>query len=166
MVWLIAGLPATAVVAGLTTYFIAAHEPDSLVRADYRKEGFAVVEKTTAADARAAQLGIVARLTMRGEHLELSLKSLMPTLPERLGLTVIHPTMASQDLHVDLVRAAPGVYAARLPGLGEGKRILVLEPDDRAWRVSGQWMAPFSGLTELAANGTKNPAPTNPSTHP
>lgn len=160
MVWLIAGLPATAVVAGFTTYFIAAHNPDSLVKDEYRKEGFALVEKSSAADQRAASLGLLARLTSRDGQLLVTLKSREKTEPGRLALTIIHPTRESQDMHILLGRSSGETYAATLPNLGSGKRILVLEPEDRTWRITGQWQAPFSGMTEMAAVAT------NPSTHP
>lgn len=160
MVWLVAGLPATAVVASFITYFIAAHDPDSLVRADYRKEGFALVEKTTDADEKATGLGLIARISVKDGHLEVTLKSRLASYPERVALTIIHPTKENQDIHILLEKPIGNAYRANIPDLGHGKRILVLEPEDRTWRVTGQWMAPFSGMTELAA------AATNHSTHP
>ena len=108
MVWLIAGLPATAVIAGFTTYFIAAHEPDSLVRAEYRKEGFALVEKTTAADTLAAELGLFARMTADNGRLEVTLKGRLSTTPERVALTIIHPTRESRDIALVLARSGGG----------------------------------------------------------
>jgi hypothetical protein len=157
MVWLIVGLPATAVVASIATYFIAAHDPDSLVRADYRKEGFALVEKTTQADRLAAELGLVARMAVNNGKLELDLKSRLDTVPARVSLTIIHPTQESQDIHLLLEPSGAGSYVATAPDVGSGKRILVLEPEDRAWRITGRSMAPFSGITELAAV-VKNPS--------
>jgi len=160
MVWLIAGLPATAVVAGFATYFIAAHEPDSLVKSEYRKEGFALVEKTTEADRHAASLGLLARLSSREGQLVLTLKGREQVAHARLALTIIHPTKESQDMHLLLDRSSGESYIATLPELGSGKRILVLEPEDRTWRITGQWQAPFSGMLEMAA------VTTIPSTHP
>ena len=40
--WFLIALPATVVVAGLTTWWIAAHKADSLVVDDYYKEGLAI----------------------------------------------------------------------------------------------------------------------------
>lgn len=42
MVWLIAGLPAAAVLAGLTTVMIASHHADQTVDESFHKEGLAV----------------------------------------------------------------------------------------------------------------------------
>ena len=160
MVWLIAGLPATAVVASFITYFIAAHDPDSLVKADYRKEGFAVVAPASAADKAAAALDLSARLMTKNGQMELVLRGHLAGTPRQLALNIVHPTQEKQDIHVLLEHSHELSYIAPAPDMGSGKRILVLEPVDRTWRITGQWMAPFSGMTELVA------AASNPSTHP
>ncbi len=160
MVWLIAGLPAIAVVASFTTYFIAAHDPDSLVTQGYRKEGFAVVAPPTPADQKAAALGLSARIYVRNGQMEVVLHEQLVDMPKQLALTIEHPGRENQDLHILLARAQELSYIAPAPAMGSGKRILVLEPEDRAWRIRGQWMAPFSGMTELVAVANI------PSTHP
>jgi uncharacterized protein len=160
MVWLVAGLPATAVVASFTTYFIAAHDPDSLVKADYRKEGFAVVATATEADKTAAALGLSAYLTARNGQMEVVLRGHLATRPKQLALNIVHPSKENQDIHILLAQSRELSYIAPAPDTGSGKRILVLEPEDRTWRITGQWMAPFSGMTELVVEGSK------PSTHP
>ncbi|PIV87579.1 MAG: hypothetical protein COW48_10750 [Hydrogenophilales bacterium CG17_big_fil_post_rev_8_21_14_2_50_63_12] len=160
MVWLVAGLPATAVIASFTTYFIAAHNPDSLVKADYRKEGLAVVSQLTDADKAAAAMGLIAHLSVRNGQIEVTLKGRLTATPRRVSLNIVHPTQDNQDIHILLDRSHDLSYIVPVPNTGSGKRILVLEPEDQAWRISGQWMAPFSGMTELVAEGSK------PSTHP
>ena len=160
MVWLIAGLPATAVIASFVTYFIAAHDPDSLVNSEYRKEGFAVVAPAGEADRAAAALGLSARMTIRNGRMELVLRGQQTTRPMRLALSIVHPTQAKHDVQIILVHSHGLSYIAPDPELGSGKRILVLEPEDRSWRITGQWMAPFSGMTELVAEASKT------STHP
>lgn len=160
MVWLIAGLPAIAVIASFITYFIAAHDPDSLVKSDYRKEGFAVVAPASEADKAAAALGLSARLTARNGQMELVLRGNLAAKPKQLILNIVHPTKERQDAHIILVHSYELSYIAPATDTGSGKRMLVLEPEDRAWRITGQWMAPFSGMTELAAEAS------NPSTHP
>lgn len=160
MIWLIAGLPAIAVAASITSYFIAAHDADTMVKSSYRKEGFAMVAPTTPADKAAATLGLSARLTVRNGQMELVLRGDLPAGPKRLGLNIVHPTLENQDIHILLAHSHEMSYIAPVPELGSGKRVLVLEPEDRAWRITGQWMAPFSGMTELVAEASKSP------THP
>ncbi len=160
MVWLIAGLPAIAVIASFITYFIAAHEPDSLVREEHRKVGLAMVAPLNAAEQTAAAMGLSARLTSQDGRLELTLRGGLPGQPKQLALNIVHPTQENQDLHILLAHSHELSYIAPAPEMGSGKRILVLEPEDRTWRITGQWMAPFSGMTELVAEGS------TPSTHP
>ena len=161
MVWLIAGLPATVVIAAFVTYYIAASHPDPLVKADYQKEGLAWVEKVNAADQLASRLGLRARLTSTEGLLLVSLAGREPLdAPAHLVLTVVHPTRDSQDVRLSLERSTENTYLARLPDLGEGRRDLVLESADGTWRMTGQWQAPFAGIVEMAAKSSHS------STHP
>lgn len=159
MVWLIAGLPATAVVASVTTYFIAAHEPDSLVKTEYRKDGFAI-SQVTDPDRLAAKLGLAAQLSVNEGQLRVTLRGGTGVRPEHINLSLVHPTQENQDIHVVLVRSRDLSYLAPLPDSGAGKRILILEPEDRTWRIAGQCVIPLAGMTELVAEAK------NPSTHP
>lgn len=160
MIWLIAGLPLTAVVAGISTYMIAANNQDSLVREGYRKEGFAVTAPLDEATRTALSLGIAARLEIKGDKIHLQLKGGPEAMPEHLSLNIVHPTREKEDMHILLAHARDLSYIAAAPAVGSGRRILFLEPEDGSWRINGLWMAPFSGATELDAL-TKNP-----STHP
>ncbi|MDD5389653.1 MAG: FixH family protein [Gallionellaceae bacterium] len=160
MVWMVIGLPAIAVVGSFTSYYFAARDPDGLVKADFRKEGFAVMAPSSAADKAAAALGLSARLITRNGQMELVLRGHLTSNPPRLALNIVHPSRENQDIHILLAHSRELSYIAPAPDLGSGKRILVLEPEDRAWRITGQWTAPFSGMTELVAGASK------PSTHP
>ena len=60
--WFIIALPATAVVAGLITLYIATVNRDTLVKDDYYKEGLAL-NQDLARSRRAADLGITADLS-------------------------------------------------------------------------------------------------------
>jgi hypothetical protein len=159
MVWLITVLPLTAVVAGVATYFIAAHEPDSLVRTEYRKEGFAVAQVSDR-DRLAASLGLAARLSVLDGQLRVELRGGLGAGPERLHLSLVHPTRENQDMRIVLTRSHESFYVAPVPDAGTGKRTLILEPEDRAWRITGQCATPISGMTELVAEAK------NPSTRP
>jgi len=160
MVWLIVTLPAIAVVASFTSYYFAARDPDPMVRDEYRKEGFAVLAPASEAAKAAAALGLSAQLSASNGRLELRLRGHLAARPEQLALSIVHPTQDKQDLHLLLAHASELSYVAPAQNAGSGKRILVLEPLDRSWRITGQWTAPFSGMTELVAQTS------NSSTHP
>lgn len=158
MVWLIIALPASAVLAGLATVYIAYRDPDDLVKTDYVKSGMTVVAPRDALDA-AARMGLAGSLIYQEGTLSLRLDRLGQAA-DTLTLTMVHPTQAELDQQIPLTAAGGGTYQARIELTGQGRRQLILEPPDHAWRLEGEWHAPFTEETRLHA-GTHNP-----STHP
>lgn len=151
MVWLVIGLPFSAVVAGIATVMIARDNADSLVKEGYIKEGF-TVRQTLDADKLAMQLGITADLKVRDDILAIRLTSSVAQLtPSSLHLTLAHPTDASQDASLTLFRGGDGVYLTRVPAFTDAKRTLILEADDRTWRLIGTWATPFPDDLRLTA---------------
>jgi hypothetical protein len=63
--WFLISLPATAVIAGLATYYIAARGFDGPVVADYYKQGLAINEELGRSH-RARDLGIEAKVALDG----------------------------------------------------------------------------------------------------
>lgn len=158
MVWLIIALPVSAVVAGIATVFIAAHDPDDLVKADYVKSGMAVVAPRDALE-KAAQMGISAKATYHGGKLEMRVDG-QDQLSETLNLVLVHPTQEKLDQQIPLTAVGQGKYQAQVELTGQGRRHLILEPPDHVWRLEGEWLAPFNEETSLHAGAQ------NPSTHP
>lgn len=147
--WFLLALPLSAVVGGLITVWIAAREPDALVSEDYYKEGMAVYQ-VLEREARARALGVRATLHVRDGRLWVELGGDLGAPPARLNLYITHPTLATQDTVISLVREPAGRYVAVLPDFDSaGRRRLRLEPEDRTWRLNGQWTAPFSGTLQL-----------------
>ena len=110
-VWLMIGLPASAVIAGITTVFIAAHEPDSLVVDNYYKDGLAineVIEK----DRKAVEMGLGARLEFGNSGVRLYMQSPEPIAEGPLTLRLVHPTRAEQDQELVLVPFGDNYYEA------------------------------------------------------
>lgn len=160
MVWLVAGLPATAVVAGITTVVIAFENQDSLVKANIHKEGLIFVAKGTdhagANPPWAASAN--ARLDASG-NITVELAGQSQTLPQVMDLDIVNDDESGHDITLRLVRSGQA-YQAHLPDTGMGKRQLVLQPEDRAWRLSGEWQAPDPGEVKLVAEAPHS------STHP
>jgi hypothetical protein len=63
--WFLISLPATAVVAGLITFYLAARGWDGPVANDYYKQGLAINEELTRSS-RAAELGVTASVKLSG----------------------------------------------------------------------------------------------------
>lgn len=158
MVWLIIALPVSAILAGIATLFIAAHDPDDLVRAEYVKSGMTVVAPRDALE-KAAQMGISATAVYRDGTLEMRVAG-QDRLSTTLNLTLVHPTQAKLDQQIPLTAVGQGKYQARIALTGQGRRHLILEPPDHVWRLEGEWRAPFIEETSMRAGAQ------NTSTHP
>lgn len=159
MVWLIIALPLSAVVAGIATVFIAAHDPDDLVKEQYSKTGM-TVNAADDADRMAARMGLVAQAQYRGDVLEVVLGGNLPS-EQKLVLHVVHPTRADMDTQIPLLPVGQGKYQARTLLQGQGNRYITLEPTSQEWRLRGEWRAPFDEEMSLRPTGVQNP-----STHP
>lgn len=159
MVWLIIGLPAAAVIGGLLTVWIAARDPDSLVAEDYYKQGLAI-HQTLEREARARALGLVAEVRSEGHELRVDLHGRVDRYPDRLVLTLVHPSRAEQDRVIDLVGVAAGEYRGTLPSMSPGPRRLILLPQAKDWRLTGRGEVPFSAPLRLEAVAEDSP------THP
>lgn len=99
--WFLISLPAIAVIAGLTTYFIAARGFDGPIVADYYKQGLAINEELGRSE-RARSLGIEAQITLGGlavgEQVRIELTAAQPLPPEAaLRLRLIHPGRRDAD---------------------------------------------------------------------
>ena len=146
--------PAAVVVAGVVTAWIAVSTHDGLVADDYYKQGLAVNQKLARLDAAAA-MGLEGRLRLGAGGAELRLGSRVGApLPERLRLTLAHPTRAGEDRKV-LLDGRDGHYAGELPALGPGRWQVAIEDEAANWRLAGSMLLPDSPETLLLAAGRR-----------
>lgn len=135
--WVLILLPASVVVASLTTAWIAFSAPDPVVRDEYDRNGFEVTmrlaqDQRARDDAMEADIGFEA-----GGGARLRLRS-RGALPEALALHLVHPTDAAQDTVLMFSREADGHYSATA-SRPQGRRYLQLEAAGEAspWRLRG-----------------------------
>ena len=143
--WFIMALPATAVVAGLYTVWIAMQTTDSLVvQSD---DGMNVVtERNTAAEREASRLGLSALVDINpdtGAVVVTVLSAANAELPDSLSLGMRHPTMASRDGNVEMLRAMPNSrgeasWAGHFLTPPSGRHFMTLSSAD-TWRISAEW---------------------------
>lgn len=145
-VWLLIALPLTAVIAGMVTLYLAIVSSDGLVVDDYYRRGKAI-NRDLARDQAAAdhQLHAALDYTAAQNLFTLILQAQDYTLPQAVGLSVLHPTMAGRDQVVTLVHQGAGHYAGAAADLAPGNWYIQLEADD--WRLSGS--LPVPGTTPL-----------------
>ncbi|HOA95343.1 MAG TPA: FixH family protein, partial [Quisquiliibacterium sp.] len=137
--WLLISLPASAVVAGFITLWLAATTNNSLVVDDYYKEGKAI-NLQLARDRVATQMGLTGTLSRAPDgtaRLELAATGGSP-LPDTVTVRLVHATRAEQDMTLSLQAVRAGVYAARGTTLPQAGRWNVhVEDPGSSWRLVG-----------------------------
>ena len=151
--WFLMSLPATAVIAGIATVWIAARSADGLVVGDYYKAGLAI-NQTLARDEAARTLGLSATLAGDGKTLTLTLDGRLAAYPDTLSLTLAHPTRQGEDQTLTLGHTGNGHYRAAMPALADGKWQLQLSDVAGNWRLAGMLHTPFNQPARFAAAGS------------
>jgi hypothetical protein len=147
--WFLISLPATAVIAGSITFYLAAKGWDGPVANDYYKQGLAINEELTRST-RARELGVAATVKLSGlavgERVRVELLAAQP-LPAEVALRVrlIHPGRREADRLAVLSRVDVGADGRSAVYAGEWQQG---EADPRlaqhvvAWQVvleTPQW---------------------------
>ncbi len=148
-VWLLIALPMTAVIGGMITIYLAVSSADGLVVDDYYKRGKAI-NRDLARDEAAARYGLEGRLALAaaGEEVSLSLTPVDGGWPDRVRLSLLHPTRAGFDQVIELLHAGGGSFRGRIKALAQGHWYVLLEGVD--WRLSGTLAVPQSAALILA----------------
>jgi hypothetical protein len=149
--WFLMSLPATAVIAGLTTAWLAYSTADGLVVGDYYKAGL-VINQTLARDDAARALGINATLKEEDGALVLMLGGRLQAYPEPLTLSLAHPTHQGRDRTLIFHHAGGGHYRAAITTMPAGKWHAQLTGAASAWRLSGVLFFPFDQPVTLSAS--------------
>ena len=149
--WFLIAFPASAVVAGIITIFIAINSSDGLVKDDYYKAGLGI-NRTLERERHAATLGLSATVEWQPQQQQVSLQiqARQPIQSERLLLDLIHPTRSGQDIHIPLLHQGnsryQGLFAER-PAAGNW--YLIITPVDESWRLNGRARLPEQTAWEL-----------------
>lgn len=131
--WLIFVLPAIAVVASITTYFIANHNPDTLVVGNYYKRGQAVNYEISMVK-QAQKLGINFLLTLRNNDLVIHPTGIYKEFP-LLKVNFFHPTLAKKDFSLKLTADANGDFRHHFDHQVKGKWRITLSSFKNDWRI-------------------------------
>ncbi|HEY3076902.1 MAG TPA: FixH family protein [Burkholderiales bacterium] len=130
--WLLISGPATVLVAGAATMWIAFATADGLVAEDYYKQGLAI-NKRLAREEAGRRLGISAVIALREEKIRVELKG---AAPEALFVHLAHATRAGYDVRLRLTPVAGGAYEAGLGALPRGHWRVVIEDPRGTWRIA------------------------------
>lgn len=129
--WLLMSGPATVIVAGAVTTWIAFDTQDGLVAEDYYKQGLAI-NKVLAKEEAARRLGVSAELALDGRTVKIRLRG---AAPEAILVHFAHATRSGHDLRMRLARTAADAYEAALPPLAAGRWRAVIEDPRGGWRI-------------------------------
>ncbi|RMD68982.1 MAG: nitrogen fixation protein FixH [Gammaproteobacteria bacterium] len=132
--WFLIALPASSVVAGFVTLWLAMRDPDGLVVDDYYREGI-LYNKRLERDKRAAALGIAAELWLHQGKVRVILKG--PPSEGPLTLSFLNATRANKDKEVELFPVDAHTLEGEVGTLPKGKWYLLLEPRDETWWLKG-----------------------------
>lgn len=154
--WFLISLPATAVIAGVTTVWIASTDADGLVTGDYYKAGLAI-NQTLAREQAASALALSATLNREDGALSLQLNGRLSAHPQQVTVRLAHPTRSGHDHAIVMDHAGNGRYRAALPDLPAGKWLVELTDAASAWRLSGVLYAPLDHRVILAAPVVRQP---------
>ena len=139
--WFLITIPASAVVAGAVTLWLAVQSWDGLVVDDYYQQG-KTIQTTIARSERANELGLAADLSIRAEEARVQLTAKQGTaLPPTVILTISHPTRSGHD-QVVMLKLEDGAFAGSLEPLAAGRWLIQLEDESRTWRLNGTLYLP------------------------
>lgn len=141
-VWLLIGIPSSAVVMGGFLLYFAIISYDGLVKDDYYKQG-KEINLVIKRDQAATELGLYGELLLEQTDgtVHLTLNSHKQThLPDKIELAMLHATRAGFDREMTLQRTPHGDYFAILPALQPGRwHAQVGTPE---WRLTGSLKLP------------------------
>ena len=153
--WFVLALPATAVVAGMVTIYIAFNNADSLVNDSYYRDGLAINQQL-AQDLAAERLNLSAKLvidTVSGELLIELAGDFQAVVA--IELLLLHPGDEKRDSTIQLNHITDNRFRADLEQLPQQRYYLRLQPvGSGEWRLNGE--INFSTQTSLVLNHNDN----------
>ena len=147
--WILMIAPVTAMVLGFVLLYLAITTTDGLVADDYYRQGRAI-DQTMARSAQAAELGLVADLSLRAGEIRVRLSARDGVeLPREIVVSVIHPTRAGFDQVLRLEAGYGGQYVGPLASLTAGRWHIQIEDRERAWRLHGDVQVPDGATVRI-----------------
>lgn len=153
--WILISGPATVIVAGIITLWLAVISNDGLVTDDYYKQGLAV-NQSLKRDQQAGSLGLQADVMRSEQNVRLLIGSDGSViLPKVIMLKLAHPTRAGHDQLLEMVAEGQGFYAGKLTADIGGRWLVSIEDPAGQWRLQGDWQADSGEPLRLTAKAGK-----------
>lgn len=149
VMWLVVGIPVSAVLFGVVMISLALTSDDGLVVDDYYKQGLQI-NRSLARDKYAAQLGLEARVKLDWAQRRVWVELTWPvsaSFPDRLELSFLHATRQDEDRRISLIYDGQGGYSGALPSLVTGRWYVRVATD--RWRLQTTARLPDTSLLVL-----------------
>ncbi|MFL6674359.1 MAG: FixH family protein [Massilia sp.] len=157
--WLLMLGPATVLVAGAVSTWLAVSRPDALVVGDYYKQGKAINQDLRRDRvASAMQLSLRARLDPASGRLEGRLTSGGRAVSAPFRILLAHPTLPEKDRTLLAMPGPDGRFSLALGALEHAHWQVVLEGARRDWRMARSWDWPWQATLEVDADADRDPA--------
>ena len=141
--WYIIGLLFVGVFGTSILVVSAIDHPDPIVVDNYYKEGLAI-NRTLDRQRKAKTMGLLAQAQYDSTNgiLSIRLSARHAITAPALQLFFVHATLANRDYSVKLTRKDMDVYQAQVKTLLPGNYDLMLEPEDKLWRLDAHLTMP------------------------
>jgi hypothetical protein len=151
LVWLLIGIPLSAVIMGFIMLTLAIHSWSGLVVDDYYRKG-KQINRVLARDKLAWELGLAASFrTLESGRIEIRFDPDVSVIPgERFEFKLVHATRPGLDRDIYFDNHKLRLLEAELPIPGPGRWNLFLQTED--WRLTGSLQYPQSSSAELRPN--------------
>jgi hypothetical protein len=140
--WLVFMLPLTAVIAGISTYFIANNDPDPMVVGDYYKKGKAINLELNQLK-QAQKLGMKFELKAANNELLIRPTGIDKTFPV-LIVNFYHSTLDERDFTLNLTQDAQGDFRHELAEDIKGKWLISISTFNADWKIESNISLPQS----------------------
>jgi len=151
IMWLVVGIPVSAVLFGIVMISLAITSNDGLVADDYYKRGLEI-NRSLERDRVAAQWGLQARVRMDDTQHKVFVDLYWPLAvdpPQQPVLSFLHATQQGRDAKLVMHSDGRGKYWGALPNLSKGRWYVRLATPD--WRLQTVTQLPRSGELLLRA---------------
>lgn len=151
--WLLMLGPFIVVIAGSITIWIAASRQDALVVDDYYKQGKAI-NQDLRRDRVASDLGMrfSAQYDTPTRMLTGSVVNTARQATGNINVRLIHATIPEKDIVLLLRPDQNGNFAVALPVLELGRWQVLVENEQRDWRLNGHWSWPADRKIAIEAD--------------
>ncbi|CBL44777.1 Hypothetical protein HDN1F_11940 [gamma proteobacterium HdN1] len=138
--WFLISLPATAVIAGLYTVFLAVQQPPDIVRDKIITDGKSVNMYQEELQ-RAKALGVAFQYNFEANARQLRLTPINGVDAEQtplLNVSLQHPTLKARDIDAIAARMPDGGYALMLAESPSGRYRMQIGTPTGGWLINGE----------------------------